>query len=554
MPQCRQCSAQFEITDEDRKFYEKMKVPEPTLCPRCRKQRRMVWGNTTNLYKRKCDITGEDIISRHAADVPFRVCSQKYWNSDEYDGIEYGRDYDFSRPFFEQFQELLEAVPHPCLMRAIEFDINSDYTNHAGKNKNCYMIFDSDFNEDCYYSFSVNKSKNCVDNYRIKECELCHECIDCVRCHSLKYSQYCENCSESAFLKNCIGCKRCFMCSNMNNKEYCIYNQQFDQKTYENLMNSLSAHSEIIKYFEDWKEFKLRYPQKYIHGFHNENVSGDYLVNCKNATKCFDSMELWDCKYVSGAFGSAKDCMDCDQSAEDAELLYENIFMAYNINNCRFCTSCVSESHDLTYCHYCFYSSDLFGCAGLKRKKFCILNKQYSEEEYKKMVPKIIEQMKDPSVNSGYSAWGEFPPYHLSPFAYNESLAQEFFPLTKEEALEQGFKWRDPDKKEYLPATMQIPDDSLEADDSILEGLFACEDCGRNYKIVEQELRFYKDQKVTLPKKCFYCRHKKRFDLRNKRDLYDRTCDKCQAEILTTYDPKQPEIVYCEKCYLESLH
>ena len=120
--------------------------------------------------------------------------------------------------------------------------------------------------------------------------------------------------------------------------------------------------------------------------------------------------------------------------------------------------------------------------------------------------------------------------------------------------MKQGFKWRDPDRKEFLPATVEIPDDSKDAVNSLCNEVFACENCGRNYKITEQELKFYKGQKVTLPKKCFYCRHQNRFDMRNKHTLYDRTCDKCQAEILTTYATEQPETVYCEKCYLESLH
>jgi hypothetical protein len=548
MKQCKQCSAQFEITDEDRKFYERMDISEPTSCPKCRQRCRLAWGNQINLYKRKCDATGKEIISAYHPDSPLKVFSQPFWWSDEFDATEYGRDFDFNRPFFEQWYELAKVVPRPNLHTGFQFDENSSYTNYAGHDKNCYMIFDSDYNWDCYYGMSINKSRTCIDNNRVKECELCFECVDCVRCYELKYSQDCENCNDSAFLKNCIGCKRCFMCSNMKNKEYCVYNQQYDQETYEKLINSLSSHSELAKYFKDWEEFKLRYPQKFTHGVQNENVTGDYLINCKNATKCFDSMDLWDCRYFTRAFGAAKDCMDCDECGDQVELLHGCSNCGYNIQNMRFSHFCFSEGHDLDYCFYCHFSHDCLGCIGLTRKSYCIFNKQYSKEEYETLAPKIIEYMKKTGE------WGEFFPIEMSDFAYNESIAHEYLPLTKEEVLAKKCKWREPDKKEYLPATAEIPDDSKDATDSLCNEVFACEDCGRNYKIVEQELRFYKSQKVTLPKKCFYCRHKKRFDLRNKRDLYDRTCDKCQAEILTTYATEQPDTVYCEKCYLESLH
>lgn len=550
MTSCNQCSSQFEITDDDRQFYSKMDVPEPTLCYPCRQQRRIIWANQINLYKRKCDGTGEEIISAYHPDGPLKVYRQTYWYSDKWDPMEYGREINFSQPFFEQWYELAKKVPRPALHTDFQFDENSDYTNYAGKNKNCYMLFDSDYDWDCYYSMGINKSKNCIDNYRLKECELCYECIDCTKSFRLSYSQDCDNCSESAFLKNCIGCKHCFMCSNMKNKEYYIFNKQYDQTTYEKLVGSLSKHSELNRYFKDWNEFKLKFPQKYMHGVQNENVIGDYIVYSKNSENVFDSMELWDCKNFTRSFGAAQDCMDCDECGDHVNRLYECCFSGYNEQDLRFCMNCFSEESNLDYCFYTHYSKNCFGCIGLRHKEYCILNKQYTKEEYEELLPKIIDHM---SASGGTGEWGEFFPSKYCDFAYNETIAYEYYPLTKEEALEKGFKWRDPDKKEYLPTTMEVPDDSASADKSICNALLACETCKRNYKIVEQELKFYKEQGISIPKKCFYCRHKNRFDMRNKRDLFDRKCDKCGCDIKTTYSPDEPWIVYCEKDYLESL-
>lgn len=554
MNTCSQCNSQFEVTDLDRDFYKKMEVPEPTFCPVCRQQRRMAWANQINLYKRKCDATGKDIISIYAPDSPYKAYDQAYWFGDKWDATEYGREFDFSRPFFEQLHELSLAVPRAALQTAYAFCENSEYTNHAGYNKNCYMLFDSDFDWDCMYGLGVNKSKNCMDNYRIKECELCYECADCVKCYRLFYSQDCENCSDSAFLKNCIGVRNSFMCSNLKNKEYHIFNKPYDKNTYEKLVKSLSKHSELVKYFADWDDFKVKYPQKYMHGVQNENVIGDYIVFSKDSDYCFDSMEMRDCKYFTRCFGEAKDCMDCDECGEKIQLFYDTILCGYNQMNARFSFQCFQQSSNLTYCLETHFCQDCFGCVGLQRKKYCIFNKQYSKEEYEKLVLRIIEHMKKTSAIAGQAGeWGEFMPVKYSPFAYNETVAQEYHPLSKEEALKRGWKWRDEDRKEHQPATAQVPDDSAEADISICNALLACVDCGRNYKIVEQELTFYKAQGLTIPKRCFYCRHKKRFDLRNPRKLYDRSCDKCAASIKTTYAPERPEKVYCEPCYQESL-
>jgi len=201
----------------------------------------------------------------------------------------------------------------------------------------------------------------------------------------------------------------------------------------------------------------------------------------------------------------------------------------------------------LDYCFYTHYSKNCFGCIGLRHKQYCIFNKQYSKEEYEQLVPKIIEHMKSTGE------FGEFFPAQYSDFAYNETIAQEYFTLNKEGVESRGWRWLEKDKTEYQPATLQVPDNNHDVDNSICGALLACEDCGRNYKIIEQELKFYKNQGVPIPKKCFYCRHKNRFNLRNLRVLYGRKCDLCGVDIQTTYPVSRPEKIYCEKCYQESL-
>lgn len=80
------------------------------------------------------------------------------------------------------------------------------------------------------------------------------------------------------------------------------------------------------------------------------------------------------------------------------------------------------------YIYSCFYSSDLFACIGLRNKQYCIFNKQYTKEEYELLVAKIIAHMQKTGER------GEFFPAQISPFGYNETMAMEFFPLSKEQA------------------------------------------------------------------------------------------------------------------------
>ena len=193
----------------------------------------------------------------------------------------------------------------------------------------------------------------------------------------------------------------------------------------------------------------------------------------------------------------------------------------------------------------------LFGCVGLIRKKYCILNKQYTKEEYEKLVPRIIEQMKKTGE------FGEFFPIELSVFGYNDTMAQEYFPLTREDALKKKCNWNDyvkvkPEGLKYIPAK-DVPGSIVDISDDICKWVLACEKDGAFFKITPWELKFYRREKLPIPTFCHDCRHFERKEKINPRKLYDRTCAQCNAPIKTTYAPNRPEIVYCENCYLESL-
>src|SRR3989344_273751 len=108
---CQNCKQNFTIEPDDFKFYEKMQVPPPTFCPKCRFQRRLAFLNLFNLYQRPCDLCGKNPVSDFAPGSPYKVYCAECWWSDKWDPLDYGRDYDFSRPFFEQIKELWRDVP-----------------------------------------------------------------------------------------------------------------------------------------------------------------------------------------------------------------------------------------------------------------------------------------------------------------------------------------------------------------------------------------------------------------------------------------------------------
>lgn len=555
---CPQCTSAFEITDDDLAFLDKVSpvfggkkelIPPPTLCPDCRLQRRLAQINQLNLYERKCDLSGASIISNFRADSPYTVYRQEDWHSDAWDPLSYGREYDFSRPFFDQFRDLSLSVPRPGLFTGYEFDDNSQYTNHAGKNKNCYLIFDSDENRDCYYSYSLNNCQDCMDCFRVRKSQLCYESVDCVSCYHSAYLQDCENCSDSMFLKNCVSCTHCLMCSNLINKQYCIENRQVSKEEFEGVLALLSTHTQVVAAAERFQRLKLEHPQKYMHGVQNEGVVGDYLVTCKNAFHCFDTESAWDCRYVYQGFMPLKDCMDI-QECGDGELLYECNVCGYGLQQCAFCSHTLGKMNELYYCTYSPHASHCFGCIGVRHRQYCILNKQYSKEDYEALVPKIIAHMRDTNE------WGEFLPHTTSTFGYNESLAQDYYPMTKTGVQKQGWQWTDEVNatEQYLGPQVTLPDAIGDVSDDLTKQILRCKVTGKPYKIIPQELKLCRQIGVPLPRTSFSQRHKERMALRNPRKLWNRKCMKCENEIQTTYAPERPETVYCESCYLSSVY
>lgn len=555
---CKQCNAAFQITDDDLKFYdkvspviagEKYQIPAPTLCPDCRQQRRMAFRNERKLYQRKCDLTGKQIISIYSPDKPLIVYDQKEWWSDKWDALDYAREYDPARSFFEQFRDLWLTVPQMNVRN--ENNLNSDFCNLTANCKNCYLVFESSNNEDCLYGYWLQKCSDCADTSYSHESILCYEADNCYNCYRLLWSRDCANCSDSACLIDCTGCKNCLFCVSLHQKEYCIYNKQYTREEYEKERKKYRDGSwrTTQKNLREFESFVLKFPKKYAHSVHAENCSGDYIRQSKNCISCFHAHDAEDCKFGEHVWRDSKNNRDVSTVGREAELVYESINTALGAMHDLFCIQCWSGTADLTYCIGCFSSQNCFGCIGLRHKRYCLLNKQYSKEEYEKLVPKIIRRMEK------MGEWGEFFPPKISEFGYNETVAAEQFPLNEEDALKRGFKWHGQERLEkYEGGKTLIPDNIADVGDEILKEILTCENCGKNYRIIRQELDFYRKIDVPVPHHCPDCRYKNRMHHRNPNQLYIRACAKCQAEIQTTYAPDRPEIVYCEKCYLKVVY
>ncbi|MBP6931637.1 MAG: hypothetical protein KBD48_03105 [Candidatus Pacebacteria bacterium] len=587
---CQNCKKDFNIDSDDISFYEKMQVPAPTFCPMCRAQRRLAFRNERGLYKRKSDYSGKEIFSMFSPDSPVKVYERDVWLSDAWDPMDYGMDIDWSRPFLAQLHELMIAVPYKAVN--VIRGTGSEYSNNATDPKNCFLVFNATNPEECMYSNGINFSKECFDVSHVSKAESCYESFWLTSCYRVNYSSQCVESSDLLFCRDCQGCMNCFGSVNLRNKNYCFFNEQLSREDYLARVAEykLNTREGVERAKNDAHNFWNKFPNKNHQGIKNVDSTGSYVSNSKNTKDSFLVREGENIRYCQSLqeIPGCKDCYDYSIWGDAAELVYESSSCGTGIQNVKFGLFTQENMHDTEYTVNCSNGgSDLFGCVGLRKKQYCILNKQYSKEEYAELVEKIKKHMTDmPYVdkNGRVYKYGEFLPIEFSAWAYNETLAQEFFPLTKEQAEAAGYTWRDAETRNYVPTILaeNIPDDINTVDEKITGEIFECAHrttCGHNctkaFRVMPDELTFYKKNNIPLPTLCPACRTMERLDFRLKLDLYKTECmcagdgskdlvyknqathdhgaSPCERVFETGVPPESGRIVYCEHCYSQEV-
>lgn len=555
---CRLSGQEFFVTDKDLEFYDKVSpifagkkysIPSPTLCPDERLRRRMMYRNEITLYKRICDLTSKTIISLYSPKYTWPVYDIKSWWWDTWNPLDYGRDFDFSKTFFEQFQNLSESVPHPAAVNdnglASE---NCEYTNDCWYAKDCYLVSCAWRMRECYYCHkTLADLENCIDcEWPLTESQHCYECIVGSKLSHCFFLTNCHNCSNCSFGINLIGCRNCYGCSNLVNKEYHFFNQSLLKEAYLDAMNHIS--------FLEWKnKFEALLPDIFYKENCNincENCAGEYLFQCKNCYECFEAYKALDCKYYQTA-DTVTNCHDVLISGL-CQWNYENLtcdeggmtrFSIYS-----------SKCRDTLYSELCHSSENLFGCVALRRhQKNAVFNKLYSQQEYEILCGKMIDHMQSTGE------WGEFFPHNRTPYAYNETIAQEYFPITADIATRQGWGWHVDQMESFgWLTTVPLPIEQYSEKivgyetaqkniDSLLSSVIACSTSKKRFKILPKELAFYIEHNLPIPTRHPDERSRDRISKKNGRNLIQRACTECSKTVITAYPNNRR--VLCEECY-----
>lgn len=528
---CTRCHKEFSYEDADRIFFDRFDIPEPDTCATCNVMHLLSFWILGNFRKGSCALSGKTIITVRPESVPFPLYDREEWMSDKWDPMEYAQDYDPSKPFFDQMWELWKRVPRPH--QSGTHNVNSPWNDDVWHSKDSYMCRSMLECENISYGYRTYRSKFSIDIAYSFQLDQCYDCLYCFNSFQLRHAFDSRECVQSAFLYDCRNCQDCFMCWNLRNKQYCIRNIQYTKEEYFEKIKeyNLGNWHELEKLKT---EFKQLVADEAIHKQHfatkTNNSTGNFLDECNNVHHAFYVEKSENSRHIFRGF--YKDSILSTGGVNEKSIRGMILLNCYEVMSVMLSENC-RYSYYLDSCEECEYC---FGCVGLRKKKYCIFNKQYDKQEYQRIIGLIKESMKQEGT------WGEFFPKSFAYGSYNESFAQLHFPLTKEAALAWGAKWEDEDEVSHeglygddIPADIRdVPDDFP---NQALLGLAT----KRRYNIAAHELEFYRQHNIPIPREHSFQRTLDRFIPMKNVMPYQGT-DYFTGEPITHYYP--PEFKY----------
>jgi hypothetical protein len=473
-------------------------LPLPTVAPMEFLRRFAAWGNLLNLFKSHSALSGRSLLSRYNPALPYKVCAPEEFWSQQVDNSMFARPYDFSRPFFDQYDELLRSVYWVALSNPnCE---GSEYVNGANGAKNSYLSFGVFNSEECLYCYMVSDSQACIDCVDCTRCQYCFDARSIHRCYECFSCSYSRDCTSCIFCDDCVGCSNCLFCYGLRHAQYMIENQPVTREYYESYLQSLHLESRM-RYLEAQRHFSaLLVQSNHIaqHSFMCEESIGFCLSQVQNVRNSFYTHNAQDCGYVM----LSHDCKDVWRGiGERAELAYQSSlyfggYAAYN------CYTDVGGNFNLYSTFLYNGCSHCFGCAGLNKKSYAILNKQYSKEEYYALVPQIVAHMKSTGE------WGAFFPPRIAPHYVEHSFANDWMvPCAPDELRQLGYRVMPEDAGSNLVvhesaenlAAKFVPDTFAEFQEAPTAGVFECAATHKRFKLQRYEVDFYTRYNLPPP-------------------------------------------------------
>jgi hypothetical protein len=559
---CALLGTKWRMDEKEIEMYRKYNVPPSKYAPETRMKLLSSHIVVFDMwYNRHAETTprqgfegqaGKPMISVIHPATGIRVVSDEEWFVSDF--ISDGLDLNSSRPFFDQLRELSVRVPRSANCNYIKPENSLAFISRGDRNSYFVLACSS---ENTFYSMNANhveesseivwsenifRSYNVLHSRNISNCMFARESIDCM---------------HSDFIFDCRNCEYCFGATNKRNKKYlwfneCISESEWMKRRAEVDLSSYSVRVEFEKLFHELIS-RAVWPENW--NVHCEDVSGEYVVNSVRVHNGFYIYNgSHDLDWVEIGYGApSNDCYMCSAIVGSSDCYYGvgNVKSAWNL----FSLSIVDKCVRCEFCNSCTECENCFGCIGLRHKKFCILNKQYGEEEYWRKLDDIKCAMLE------RDEYGDTPlPTNLSTQHWSGCGAYVLHGSTKEEMVKLGMPDVEIDAdgaegfaREGLQTHSldELPD---RAENSMVNTAYFDPVLRRRFSYLAPEINFYKKLGISAPRS-----HPTRrlTELLIELNIYvfeNQVCAKCSKPIRVGKNRSyHNRVVYCKSCYFNYL-
>lgn len=475
--------------------------------------------------------TGKPILTYVHPATGVKVLPDGEWFQKDFTSA--GRDMDVGRPLFDQLLPIRLEVPVPATYNVREPQNSISLLSYGDVNS-YFMIACSA--KDSLYSSDAFECQSVAEAYAVTSATNCYRVVFGARLFHVRYAYHCYDCSDCSFVFDCRNCEFVFGGTNLRNKKYVWFNEQLSREEWERRRAEVDlSRRSVVRGQEEhfWKlvDGDCFWPENF-----NENAAncvGDYLRDVLNGRVIFAST------------GGGRDNDWAAYCYEKSERTFMTCGAVNSVDSyfgatipdssrCLFCIN-VTRSLNMEYCIACFNCENCFGCVGLNRKTFCILNKQYSEEEYWTK----LDALKCAMLDRG--EYGEFFPTTFSSSYFQESVAGINLGATKSDEQKYGFPSFDPESHgaigelgdvTLLKDPETIPDAIADVNIDEWSGVALLDkQMGRRFAFLKPELEFYKAHKIAPPTRHFIHRVDSLYHTANLFLLEDTVCNACNKPL-----------------------
>lgn len=506
---CPITNENFKVSDQEQQLLARLGFNLPQVAPAERLRALLSFRGGRRLYRRNCQLSGEPILSIYPPAAQFPVFSPALWWDSHERRAQLKKTYTPDVSFFIQLYELWNIVPRPAVT-AMNCAQSTAVDNSASVS-NSLLISDSYQVDRCSYGAFLLRCTVCADCLFCSDCSRCYDCAGCSNCTGLGWSDNCFDCSGGAFLSGCVGCSNCYCCSNLTGAENCLFNRQATAEEIARFISEYKLHTpatdrRLVDELREQSAIDKRGMKVPARWSDDQSLgTGNYLIRSSAEDSYFvsDSTELFHC------FGLHQSAGCIDSIGFGGKL--SDSYQAVGCSGSRILSSIsCGDCRDIWYSSHCFDCSHLVGCVGLIGREYCILNQQYTAEQFGEIRDYIAETLHMRNI------WGAFFTSTFAGIHYNGSQAQEFMPLSEIQAELLQFDWDQELDAAVVPTEANDPPATLTAaagadEQGVLEKTaMICEITGRLFRLSRLEYELYRELCVPPPARCFEQRHSER--------------------------------------------